>query len=292
VQETPAEYGGPGYAGALAATIHGPLVLPERTPEETARMVRRHRQQLEELLTHYGKIDLLCLDMHLGKDAWPEMRATVRRLRELQPEVMLRIRGIGNYGDYYTPEGFVPGTPGNTDMPWMVIYPLARYFSFDPDGDQYKGGAWIIRNLVDAAAKGGNFMVGIGPDGTGAFHPQAIGDLEEAGEWLKVNGEAIYATRPRDPWQEGGQAGLPEVRFTRTKDGRCIYGLALAWPGKALHLETAQPAGEARVTMLGFDQPLPWRKTERGMQIEIPEALQEEQNRPCKFSWAFKIEPA
>ena len=72
-------------------------------------MMERHRAQLVELLTNYGKIDMIGLDMYLGPQVWPELRKTVLKMRELQPQVMLRRRGIGNYGDYYTPERVVPG---------------------------------------------------------------------------------------------------------------------------------------------------------------------------------------
>ena len=116
-------------------------------------------------------------------------------LRRLQPDVMFRDRGIGNYGDYDTPERVIPGSKSKGDRPWFVIYPLAKDFDYDPDPGHYKGGEWIIRSLLDCVAKGGNFMVGVGPDANGKFHPQAIENIQTAGAWLKVNGEGIYATR-------------------------------------------------------------------------------------------------
>ncbi len=73
-------------------------------------MVARHRSQLEELLSNYGEINMLSLDQWLGPRVWPQTRETILLLRKLQPNIMLRARGIGNYGDYYTPEGFVPAT--------------------------------------------------------------------------------------------------------------------------------------------------------------------------------------
>ena len=97
-----------------------------------------------------------------GATVWPQLRQTLFRIRELQPNVMIRARGIGNYGDYYTPEGFIPGDKSNTGTPWMVIYPLAGGFSYDPDAAHYKGAKWIVSNIIDTAAKGGSFQVGIG----------------------------------------------------------------------------------------------------------------------------------
>ena len=121
------------------------------------------------------------------------MKETIKALRKIQPDVMFRARGIGNYGDYYTPEGFVPGSKENTKMPWMVIHTLGSSFSYDSVSAHYKGSAWIIQNLVDAVAKGGNFMVGIGPDGTGKFHPTAVKQLLETGDWLRIMGKAFMA---------------------------------------------------------------------------------------------------
>jgi alpha-L-fucosidase len=77
-----------------------PVVVPDPTGAEVKRMMERHRAQLVELLSNYGTIDMVCLDMYLGPRLWPELRKTILKLREIQPAVMLRDRGIGNYGDY------------------------------------------------------------------------------------------------------------------------------------------------------------------------------------------------
>ena len=262
-------------------------IMHSLTKEEKKSMIERHRSQLKELLTKYGKIDMLCLDMWLGPELWPELRETVEELRSIQPDIMLRNRGIGNYADYYTPEGFVPGSKENTDMPWMVIYPLASSFSYDPDESRYKGSEWIIRNLVDTVAKGGNFMVGIGPDADGLWHPAAIKQLEETGKWLDVNEEAIYSTRarPGDQYREAD-----DLYFTTAKDESCIYAINTKWRGRRLVIKTVQPKVGTEIKMLGYKDAFNWEYNEtEGLTIHIPENLQDKENRPCKTAWVFKI---
>lgn len=262
----------------------GPVIMsPDRTAEETERMVMRHREQLCELLTNYGKVDMLCLDQWLGKDVWPQTKETVKMLRRLQPDIMLRARGIGNYGDYYTPEGFVPGDKENTNMPWMVIYPLAKSFSYDKVAANYKGAGWMIHNIIDCAAKGGSFMVGIGPDGDGCFHPEAVRQLEEVGEWLKVNGDGIYSTRSREVWNKD------DVYFTVSKNGRTVYAFVEQWTGRELKIPDVRPKKNGRIYLLGHDDPLEWEYEGTGVRVIIPEKLQNESDRPCSFAYGFRI---
>jgi alpha-L-fucosidase len=180
---------------------------------------------------------------------------------------MLRARGIGNYGDYYTPEGYVPGDKGNTGMPWFVIYPLARSFSYDPEAANYKGAEWIIHTLVDSVAKGGNFEIGIGPDAFGKFHPEAVSQMREAGRWLSINGEAIYDTRPRDGefWRDG-----ENVRFTRTKSSDVVYAICLDWPAeKELVLHGIHPKPESEIVLLGRTGSVPWRTVGNDTLIDV-----------------------
>lgn len=245
---------------------HPPDVTPLPTPEEEARMMKRLRDQLVELVTKYGRIDMIGFDMWLGRRMWPQLKSILKELRRIQPDVMFRARGIGNYGDYFTPERFVPGDPQNTGMPWFVIYPLARSFSYDPAGENYKGARWIIHTLVETVAKGGNFEIGIGPDGNGKFHPAAVAQMKEAGEWLKRNGEAIYGTRPRagDQWRDGDK-----VRFTRSKDQSVVYGICLEWPGRELVLHNVAVEAGSKIFLLGRPDPLAWRTEDGKVVIDL-----------------------
>ncbi len=88
-----------------------------------------------------------------------------------------------------------------------------------------------------------------------------------------MNGGGIYAMRPRegDLWSEGA-----DVRFTRTKDQRTIYAFALKWPGERLLLRSVQPSQGSVIQMLGTDAPLKWTLGDGGVEIRIPDGLQDE----------------
>jgi len=277
---------------------------PETDPQGWARFVARHRQQVRELLTNYGPIDLLSFDMHLapeGKNiaalegpAKAALVETVKMARRLQPHVLMRHRGIGPYGDYSTPESHIPDSPDAwnnrqgyslRDKPWQVIHPLGNYFSWEADEKTLRPKEWILQSLIDIVAKGGNFMVGVGPNADGQFHPAVIRRLEYVGNWLAVCGQAIYATRPWTYWKEG-----ETIRYTRSKDGRYVYAIALRWPGRQLRLKYPRAKKGSRIVMLGVDEPLAWSQNTEQLVITIPDRLQHEAARPCPQAWAFCIE--
>jgi len=262
---------------------HLPHLVPNPTQEQQDRMMNRLRDQLVELLTKYGRIDMIGLDMWLGPRTWPRLKATIKEIRQIQPDVMLRARGIGNYGDYFTPEKYVPGDKQNTGMPWFVIYPLARSFSYDPEAANYKGAKWIIHTLVDSVAKGGNFEVAIGPDGSGKFHPVAVSQMKEAGDWLEVNGEAIYGTRPRagSAWKDGDN-----VRFTRTKSSGIVYAICFNWPAESeLVLHGVHVDPDSEIILLGRAGAIPWRTEGEDVVVDIGGIAP----RPDSLAYVLKI---
>lgn len=269
----------------------GLVIVDDPGPEEIARMMRRHRQQLEELITQYGPVAMVCLDQWLSPSLWPHLRETMLYLRKLRPDVMYRARGIGNYGDYYTPEGFVPGNKENTDTPWFVIYPLGTTFSYEADSRKHKGSQWIVKNLVDSVAKGGNFMAGIGPDGNGRFHTEAKNQLLETGKWLQTHGKGIYHTRAREGenWREG-----TSVRFTINKEKTTIYCFVESFTGDRLALRTVQPAKHTRtrVTLLSHpDTPLKWHsRPGEGIEIELPGRLLDSLTGLDRYMITLKLE--
>jgi alpha-L-fucosidase len=249
-------------------------------PERWGKFIQQERDQVRELLTAYGRIDALEFDIGWPKEAAEDAAALAHMARGLQPWVLMRNRGIGAYGDMYTPERVIP--PGFQEgSPWQEIYPGAEAFSYLPN-DTYKPAEWIVHTLVDVVAKGGNFEVGYGPMPNGKFPEQAIERLASVGKWMAVNGEAIYATRPYSTFREGD-----DIRFTRSKDGRTLYAISLKWPGKALRMKLVKMERDTEIELLGNKGKLAWHRDGDAVVIEIPEPVQ--RRLPCEYAWAFRI---
>ena len=261
---------------------------PQSDPEGIARFKKRYLQQVRELLTNYGPLTECFFDIGFPEQHWPVVKEMITMARQLQPDCLFSHRGIGAYGDYCTPEQEIPLAAMETDayFPWEVAHSLhVKSFGYTPDTAGYRSGQWLVQTLIDVVAKGGNFMLGLGPDGSGKFHPKMIEAMDYTGNWLRVNGQAIFATRPWNVWHEG-----KHIRFTRSKDNKIIYAISLQWPGDTLALKSVLADENSQITLLGRSQPLAWRNdADLGLVINLPADLQDESQRPCKDAYAFKI---
>ena len=145
--------------------------------------------------------------------------------RKNQPGLIVVDRAVGGpYENYRTPEQQIPDRP--LPYPWETCMTLGNSWSYAPN-DHYKSSRQIVHMLVDIVAKGGNYLLNVGPDPNGELPTAAVARLAEIGAWMQANGEAIYATRPVAPYRDG------KVCFTRGKDG-AVYAIYLLDQGEAV----------------------------------------------------------
>jgi alpha-L-fucosidase len=244
--------------------------------------------QIEELMTGYGAIDILWLDggwVHpgkLGQDVrMPEIAAMAR---SHQNGLIIVDRSVpGRYENYRTPEQEVPETP--PPYVWETCMTMGESWSYVP-GDRYKPAGTLIRTLVDIVAKGGNLLLGIGPDASGKLPSESVTRLHEIGKWMSVNGRAIYGTRPVPPYREGN------LRFTREKSGavNAIYvaGEGENAPPRVIVLRSFSARPGSSIQMLGSTDPVGWHADAGGVSIELTQNQRE--SLPCEHAWTFRID--
>jgi alpha-L-fucosidase len=223
--------------------------------------------QVREILTNYGPVAVLWWDT--PKDMTKERADLLRPLLKLQPGLITNNR-LGVYkGDTETPEQFIPptGYPGRDWETCMTMNDTWGYKSYD---NHWKDVSVLIRNLVDIASKGGNYLLNVGPTAEGLIPEPSVERLQAVGNWMKANGEAIYATSAscfkKLPWGrctmkkgEGGTTLYLHV-FDWPSDGKLLV------PGLRNKVENAWVHADAGKAALGIE-PAP-----EGVVVTLPGA--------------------
>lgn len=174
---------------------------PEANPKNNPELMQHNLAQIRELLTGYGKIDLIFFD---GE---PD------QLKQLAWQIDSSI--IVTRGEIKTPEQTLPGKP--LPGPWEACFTMGTEWPFKPTNEEYKSGTELIKMLVEVRAKGGNLLLNLGPDPDGMIPFEQSRRLRELALWLFVNGEAIYDIRPWIVANEGS------VWFTQAKNTNIVY---------------------------------------------------------------------
>ncbi|MCL5005677.1 MAG: alpha-L-fucosidase [Acidobacteria bacterium] len=191
----------------------------------------------------------------------------------------------GHDGGFYTSEyGKVNGknlSDYSGVHKWEEDQGIGRSFGYNrmETATDYKSATQLIHLLVDTVSKGGDFLLDIGPTADGRIPVIMQERLLQIGQWLKVNGEAIYSTRP---WRQSAEG---DVRYT-TRDG-AVYAIAESWPGRELVLTAPKPTRNTAVTLLGPDTPLKWREAGGKLHIELP-AFSPEAS-PLQAAFVFRL---
>ncbi len=267
--------------GELAAAVHeaglrlgwyySPMDWfdPDCRTERNADYVRRMQEQLRELVTRYGRLDLLWFDWDGGTIPWDQDN-TYRLVRTAQPRIIINNRlecsfggfsadrHIGPNADYLTPEQVIGAF--DDQHPWETCMTLGTQWAWKPD-DRIKSTQETIRILVNCAGGDGNLLLNVGPMPDGRIEPRQVEVLKGVGAWLAKCGESIYATR--------GGPFKPGSFGASTRKGNTIYLHICDWFEDTLKLP-AIPAKVVRSRVLTGGK-ADVRQTDAGLEISVPE---------------------
>lgn len=219
--------------------------------------------QVRELVTNYGKLDILWFDFSYDDMCGEKWRATelINMVRKYQPDVIIdnRLEGAGDNhgsiatehpliysGDFASPEQIIPpegvcDNKGNP-IPWELCATMNNHWGYCNFDHQYKTPQMIVRKLVECVSKGGNFILNVGPDAKGNIPKESVEILQQVGAWMKKNAESIY---------QAGISALPKPDWGRyTQKGNTIYAHVYETPLGALPLYGIGPERLERVTYL------------------------------------------
>ena len=253
---------------------------PDYLVGDNAKYDKWYRGQVEELLSNYGKVDVMWFD-HVGGRDWGKWKfdALFSMMYRLQPGLIVNNRAARFCGPG-TPEDRGPATPeikkmtdGDFDTPeqsigrmdlqhdWESCMTLVGgQWSYQPGGGMYTLDE-TLSMLVSCVSGGGNLLLNIGPMPTGEIEARQVERLKQVGDWIKPRAEAIYGTRG-GPFRNGSWGGS-------THRGNTVYVFARTWQGDALHLQPLPQKVKAVKKVVGGEA-VAFQQTEKGIDLTLP----------------------
>lgn len=206
--------------------------------------------QIKELLTNYGKLDLMWFDFSYGNmkcDTWKADKL-IEMVRSIQPWLIIDNRLEGSAedagsirtlnptpysGDFASPEQMIPPAglrdEGGNPIPWEACITLNNHWGYASADHHYKSAKMVIHMLVECVSKGGNLLLNVGPDAKGNIPEESVKILQEVGRWMKKNHRSIYGC---------GYAELPKPEWGRfTRNGNKLYAHVMEEQVGAICLE-------------------------------------------------------
>jgi alpha-L-fucosidase len=237
--------------------------------------------QIKELLTQYTEFPVVVWFDTPTANMTPDRAAEIVTLLNQHPNLIWNNRLGGTYqGDTETPEQYIPpqGFPGRDWESCMTINDTWGYKSYDTN---FKSVETLLRNLIDIASKGGNYLLNIGPDSKGVVPAAEAERLHQMGRWLAVNGEAIYnsqptlfgpeagAFSPTEKDKKGNPEFIPSWNWRSTTKADKIYIEIFTWPGGGIFRLVNSPRKITSAYLLADSTHKPLQLTQTGDSVEV-----------------------
>jgi len=276
---------------------------PKKYPDRWNDFKNYTYNQIEELMTGYGSMDILWLD-----GGWVRPRSTVdtsvewqrgirynqdidmariaKMARSHQPGLLVVDRTVsGEYENYITPEQTIPAAP--LPHPWESCITMGNSWSYVPN-DHYKSTNQLVHMLLKIISRGGNFLLNIGPSPEGDWSDTAYSRLKEIGVWMKVHADGVYNTIPLAPYEDGN------IVYLQSKDKKDIYAYVLSDKANevilpsTISLQKITLSKKSKIVLLDAPkEKIKWQATNDGITIAVPSKLK---NKVAgNYAVAFKI---
>ncbi|MDQ1096777.1 MULTISPECIES: alpha-L-fucosidase [Chryseobacterium] len=269
---------------------------PKKYPERWENFKKFTFNQLNEITSKYGKIDILWLDGGWVRpfntiDPKVEWQRTIKveqdidmdkigtMARRNQPGIIIVDRTVpGKWENYVTPEQAVPEHA--LSIPWESCITMGDSFSYVPN-DRYKSSQKIIETLIKIISRGGNYLMNIAPGPNGDYDPVVYERLKEIAGWMDVNQSAVFATRSIAPYHDG------QVYYTRSKDGKTVnvFHIDESSDYKApstISFTLPELYKPKKLKILGTSSKIRWRQSGNQVEVTVP--------KDAKFTYSTVIQ--